>query len=165
MRQAGQIKTRVAIIAAMPGELKPLTRGWQHEHSNAVHLWRWRFDEGEWVAACAGAGIQAATRAFAEVEKSGPIDQVISAGWAGALREELAPAPASGLRLRMRQMELPILKLQTSRVPGVGWSLAPRSPTPARSCVSPKPTRPPWSIWKPQPSHALRKCEVSPFIA
>jgi len=59
-----------------------------------VDLWRWRFDEGEWVAACAGAGVVAASCAFAEVEKDGPVDQVISTGWAGALREELAPGHA-----------------------------------------------------------------------
>ena len=83
---------RVAIIAAMPGELKPLTRGWQHECPNGVDLWR--SDNGEWIAACAGAGANAATRAFAEVEKLGPIDKVISTGWAGALREELVPGQA-----------------------------------------------------------------------
>jgi adenosylhomocysteine nucleosidase len=83
--------TRIAIIAAMPGELKPLVRGWRHERSNGVDLWRWRFDQGEWIAACAGAGVQAATRAFAEAEKGGALDAVISTGWAGALRKELAP--------------------------------------------------------------------------
>jgi adenosylhomocysteine nucleosidase len=83
--------TRVAIIAAMAGELKPLVRGWRHERSNGVDLWSWRFDEGEWISACAGAGVAAATRAFVEVEKDGPVDSVISTGWAGALREELAP--------------------------------------------------------------------------
>jgi len=57
--------TRTAIIAAMLGELKPLTRGWQHTYRNGVDLWSWRFDEGEWIAACAGAGVEAATRAFA----------------------------------------------------------------------------------------------------
>jgi adenosylhomocysteine nucleosidase len=86
--------TRTAIIAAMSAELKPLTRGWQHQRQNGVDLWRWSFDDGEWIAACAGAGIQAATRAFAEVEKTGPIDQLISSGWAGALRGELAPGQA-----------------------------------------------------------------------
>ena len=44
---------RVAIIAAMPAELKPLTRGWRHVRSNGVDLWRWSFDGGEWIAACA----------------------------------------------------------------------------------------------------------------
>jgi adenosylhomocysteine nucleosidase len=83
--------TRIAIIAAMPGELKPLTRGWRHQRRNGVDLWRWRFDQGEWIAVCAGAGVVAATRAFAEVEKLGPVTTVISTGWAGALREELVP--------------------------------------------------------------------------
>ena len=82
--------TRIAIIAAMPAELKPLTRGWRHTRSNGVDLWRKRFDENEWIAACAGAGVGAATRAFAEVEKSGEVEKVVSVGWAGALREELS---------------------------------------------------------------------------
>lgn len=84
--------TRIAIIAAMPGEFKPLTRGWQHKRSNGVDLWS--FNNGEWIAACAGAGVAAATKAFVEVEKLGPIDKVISTGWAGALREELVPGEA-----------------------------------------------------------------------
>jgi adenosylhomocysteine nucleosidase len=107
--------TRVAIIAAMPGELKPLVRGWRRERRNGVDLWRWRFDQGEWIAACAGAGVEAATRAFAEVERAfketeeadspprsqnrdlghpGSVDFVISTGWAGALSEELEPGRA-----------------------------------------------------------------------
>jgi adenosylhomocysteine nucleosidase len=81
--------TRIAIIAAMPGELKPLTRGWRHQRLNGADLWC--ADNGEWIAACAGAGVAAATRAFTEVEKLGPITTVISTGWTGALREELAP--------------------------------------------------------------------------
>jgi adenosylhomocysteine nucleosidase len=83
--------SRVAIIAAMPGELKPLVRGWRHERSNGVDLWRRQCDPGEWIAACAGAGVQAATRAFTEAEKGGAPDVVISTGWAGALRADLAP--------------------------------------------------------------------------
>jgi adenosylhomocysteine nucleosidase len=78
---------RTVLIAAMPGELKPLVRGWHHERRNRVDLWRWRFDAGEWVAACAGAGQNAATRALAEVEKDGPVASVASIGWAGALSE------------------------------------------------------------------------------
>jgi adenosylhomocysteine nucleosidase len=86
--------TRTAIIAAMPGELKPLTRGWQHERRNGTDLWHWRSNENVWIAACVGAGVGAATRAFAEIEKDGPIDEVISTGWAGALREEIVPGKA-----------------------------------------------------------------------
>ncbi len=86
--------TKLAIIAAMPGELKPLVRGWQHQRSNGVDLWRHKFDQREWIAACAGAGVDAAIRAFTEAEKSGALDAVISTGWAGALREELATGHA-----------------------------------------------------------------------
>jgi adenosylhomocysteine nucleosidase len=86
-----QSMTRTAIIAAMPGELKPLVRGWKRERSQGVDLWRRKSDEGEWIAACAGAGVNSATRAFTEAEKGGALDAVVSTGWAGALREELSP--------------------------------------------------------------------------
>lgn len=86
--------TRIAIIAALPGELKPLVRGWARESRAGVDLWQTRRNSAEWVAACAGMGQQAATRAFAEVEKGGPVDCVISAGWAGALREEIEAGKA-----------------------------------------------------------------------
>jgi adenosylhomocysteine nucleosidase len=86
--------TRIAIIAAMPGELKPLVRGWQHVLSNGVHLWCWKFDEGEWVAACAGAGVDAAQRAFAQAEKDGPFSSIVSTGWAGSLNENFRPRNA-----------------------------------------------------------------------
>jgi adenosylhomocysteine nucleosidase len=85
---------RVAIIAAMAGELKPLVRGWRHERRNGVDLWRYRRDDAEWIAACAGAGQQAAARAFAEIEKNGPIHLAISTGWAGSLSCELQTGEA-----------------------------------------------------------------------
>ena len=81
--------TRIAIISALPGELKPLVREWEHVRINGVELWQTHRNHSEWIAACAGMGQQAATRAFAVVEKSGPIDRIISAGWAGALHENL----------------------------------------------------------------------------
>ena len=85
---------RIAIIAAMPGELKPLAKGWQHEQRNHVEMWRRNFDEGEWVAACSGAGVESAARAFAEIERDGPINVVISTGWAGALNTRSEPGRA-----------------------------------------------------------------------
>jgi adenosylhomocysteine nucleosidase len=85
--------TRTALIAAMPGELKPVAGGWKHERRDGVHLWHHR-DEDLWVAACAGAGQAAATRAFAAVEEEAPIDLVFSLGWAGALTSSLAPGTA-----------------------------------------------------------------------
>lgn len=86
--------TRTAIIAAMPGELKPLVRGWQNSTRNDIHFWAQRNEEEEWIAACAGAGQAAATRAFAALEDGGPIDLIFSIGWAGALRAGLSPGSA-----------------------------------------------------------------------
>jgi adenosylhomocysteine nucleosidase len=89
--------TRVAIIAAFPGELKPLVRGWPHSTRSHIHFWAQRSPEEEWIAACAGAGQPAATRAFAAVEEGGPIDLVFSVGWAGALRSNIAAGSAHNL--------------------------------------------------------------------
>lgn len=86
--------TRVAIIAAMPGELKPLVRGWPHSRRGPVQFWALRNEQEEWIAACAGAGRDAATRAFAGIEDGGPIDLVLSIGWAGALTAECAAGQA-----------------------------------------------------------------------
>src|SRR5580658_10355584 len=89
--------TRVAIIAAMPGELKPLVRGWPHSTRNNIHFWAQRSEEEEWMAACAGVGQAAATRAFAAIEDGGPIDLVFSYGWAGALKADIATGSAHNL--------------------------------------------------------------------
>ncbi len=86
--------TRVAIIAAMPGELKPLVRGWPHSVRNNIHFWAQRTEEEEWIAACAGAGQAAAIRAFAAIEDGGPIDLVFSVGWVGALHADIAAGSA-----------------------------------------------------------------------
>ncbi len=86
--------TRVAIIAAFPGELKPLVRAWPHSTRDGIHFWAQRNEEEEWIAACAGTGQAAAARAFAAIEDGGPIDLVFSVGWAGALRPDIAPGTA-----------------------------------------------------------------------
>jgi adenosylhomocysteine nucleosidase len=91
--------TRTAIIAAFPGELKPLVRHWGQEQQGSVDLWRWSHvgndgARGEWVATCAGAGVDAATRAFAAAEQSGHIDTVLSVGWSGALHRVIEPGLA-----------------------------------------------------------------------
>jgi adenosylhomocysteine nucleosidase len=86
--------TRVAIIAAMPGELKPLVGGWPHGTRNGVEFWAQRDSEDEWIAACAGTGQAAATRAFAAIEDGGPIDLIFSIGWAGALKADFEPGSA-----------------------------------------------------------------------
>ena len=90
--------TRVAIIAAMPSELRPLVNGWPHSARSGIRFWV-RHDkkenwEEEWIAACAGAGESAATRAFAAIEDGGPVDLVFSIGWAGSLRLDIAAGTA-----------------------------------------------------------------------
>ena len=85
---------RTAIIAAMPGELKPLVRGWHHERRGGADVWRRQQGARDWVGACAGVGAAAAARAFAEVEREGRIDLAISAGWAGAAAAEFATGRA-----------------------------------------------------------------------
>jgi adenosylhomocysteine nucleosidase len=96
--------TRTAFIAAFPGELKPLVstvvsgassaRVWPHSSRDGIHFWAVRNEEEEWIAACAGAGQAAATRAFAAIEDGGPVDLVFSLGWAGALKSGLAAGTA-----------------------------------------------------------------------
>ena len=86
--------TRTAIIAAFPGELKPLVQGWPHGNRNGVDFWAQRDPEDEWIVASAGAGQPAATRAFAAIEDGGPVDLVFSVGWAGALAPHIAPGTA-----------------------------------------------------------------------
>jgi adenosylhomocysteine nucleosidase len=87
--------SRAAIIASLPGELKPLVRGWRRELRSGVALWR--SGDGAWLAACAGAGTAAAGRALAEIEKDGPIGLIVNTGWAGALRPEFAAGRAYGV--------------------------------------------------------------------
>jgi adenosylhomocysteine nucleosidase len=89
--------TRVAIIAALPGELKPFVTGWPHSTRNGIDFWAQRNEEEEWIAACAGAGQGAATRAFAALEEGGPIDLAFSVGWAGALRPEIPGGTAHNI--------------------------------------------------------------------
>jgi adenosylhomocysteine nucleosidase len=88
--------TRTALIAAMPGELKAIVVGWKHSRRNGVDIWAYR-DDNLYVAACAGAGQAAATRAFATIEEDAPIDLVFSVGWAGALTADLAPGFAHNM--------------------------------------------------------------------
>lgn len=86
--------TRVALVAAFAGELQPLVRGWPHSTRDGMQFWAQRNPEEEWIAACAGAGQAAATRAFAAIEDGGPVDLLFSVGWAGSLRADVAPGSA-----------------------------------------------------------------------
>ncbi len=83
---------RVGIIAALPGELKPLVGDWKRAKpaDSKVRKWVQRQGEDEWIAVCAGMGADAARRAFVEAERDGALEIVLSVGWAGALCDEVA---------------------------------------------------------------------------
>jgi adenosylhomocysteine nucleosidase len=89
--------TRVAVIAAMADELRPLVRGWKSEPRNGVGLWRRASGNAEWIAAFAGIGADAAARALAEAEREAPVDAIISTGWAGALSGAFETGRAYGV--------------------------------------------------------------------
>ena len=72
----------VGIVAALPGELKPLVRAWPRTDTISVGF----LGGVQCYAACAGMGEFAAAKAFARLrEASGGLDAVVSYGWAGAL--------------------------------------------------------------------------------
>lgn len=78
---------RIAIIAALPGELKPLVRGWERVSSptKGISIWLGGSGDDEYIAVCGGMGTAAALRSFAAAEHIGTLDIVLSVGWAGAL--------------------------------------------------------------------------------
>ena len=84
---------RIGIIAALPGELKPLVRGWKASlRDDGTRVWAYRTSRGdELVAGCSGMGAEAARRAFVAVESDGSLDIVLSVGWAGAVCEGANP--------------------------------------------------------------------------
>lgn len=81
----------VGIVAAMPGELLPLVKGWERLPKTAgISAWRTWSRDSELVAVCAGMGAAGATRALARVRELLHPSLVVSVGWAGALTSELA---------------------------------------------------------------------------
>jgi adenosylhomocysteine nucleosidase len=86
---------RIAILAALPGELKPLVRGWDRVASptKGISIWvKMADDDDEYIAVCGGMGSAAALRSFAAAEHIGTLDMVLSVGWAGALDDSMKPA-------------------------------------------------------------------------
>ncbi|MEG9435276.1 nucleoside phosphorylase [Edaphobacter sp. HDX4] len=82
---------RVGIVAALPGELKPLVRGWEPQRSGVrgLSIWRTERQGDELIAVSGGMGSNAALRAFTAAEFLGALDVVLSVGWAGALAPEM----------------------------------------------------------------------------
>ncbi len=87
---------RIAIIAALPGELKPLVKDWQPVPIIDRRTKQWTTSRGTntWIAVCAGMGADAVRRAYATATTNGPVDLLFSVGWAGALSSEIVPGTA-----------------------------------------------------------------------
>jgi adenosylhomocysteine nucleosidase len=85
---------RIAIIAALPGELKPLVANWQRVRTGSRGTSKWVVtqDDATWVAVCAGMGADAVRRAYAAAVSDGPMDLLLSVGWVGALGAEIQPS-------------------------------------------------------------------------
>jgi adenosylhomocysteine nucleosidase len=83
------VKIRIAIIAAMEREVRPLVRSWKArmiEHGGR----RYRlFENGEIAVICGGIGAEAARRATEAIIGEVQPECVVSAGFAGALDETL----------------------------------------------------------------------------
>jgi len=87
--------SRIAIIAAMPGELKPLVHGWKPLPApSGIDAWQGKLNSTECVAVCAGMGQLAAERAVETAAQSGPFTALVSVGWAGALSCGMQPGSA-----------------------------------------------------------------------
>lgn len=84
---------RIAIIAALPGELKPLVRHWPRVPTGVAGTKTWVLSQGAdtWIAVCAGMGAEAARRAYASATSDGPLDMLLSVGWAGSLDAGVYP--------------------------------------------------------------------------
>jgi adenosylhomocysteine nucleosidase len=82
------LKARIAIVAAMAGELRPLVKGWKREITpEGVTI----YSTDRAVATFAGLGVKRARLATAAALNLGPIRWIISAGWAGGLHEGMEP--------------------------------------------------------------------------
>ena len=90
--------TRVAIIAAMPGELKSLVQGWKPmplaRPRRGAFAWQGMMGGAECLAVCAGMGKEAAERACEIAADGAPLNALVSVGWAGALSCGVQPANA-----------------------------------------------------------------------
>ena len=83
------MKSRIAILAALPREVAPLVRDWpvnnvSHREGTSV----WECDRA--IVVCAGMGPKRVTRALELAESRAQLDSLISVGYAGALRAGMA---------------------------------------------------------------------------
>lgn len=80
------MKSRIAIIAALPREISRLVNGWRGDEESAargVHI----YQNERAIVVCAGMGAGRAALAAGEALSRGPVSVLISVGFAGALRD------------------------------------------------------------------------------
>lgn len=82
---------KIAIIAALTGELKPLVRNWRPQGRN---VWSGRIGDSEAIAIAGGMGAAAASRAVERAFAECSPDALVSYGWAGALTCAVKPPQA-----------------------------------------------------------------------
>ena len=144
---------RIALIAALPSELKPLIHHWTHH----AHLSTGRIGSLEVVAACSGMGEKAVTRACERALSAGNVDTLVSVGYAGSLSCGLRAPEAVPVREvidgRTGEASQPINSRTRSKISPKVSASSPSTtlPDPKKSAAWPKPIRPSWSTWKPQP--------------
>jgi adenosylhomocysteine nucleosidase len=91
MNTPAQSRARIAIIAALPGELAPLVRGWQ---KTAKNTWTGAIGDHACVAIAGGMGAAAANHAVAQIRSEFNPTALVSYGWAGALTCAVKPGMA-----------------------------------------------------------------------
>ena len=82
---------KIAIIAALAGELKPLVQGWERTAVDGGVVYRSRLEEVELIAVHCGIGREPAARACQVALEGGKPDALVSIGWAGALSCGMKP--------------------------------------------------------------------------
>ncbi|MFY9748512.1 MAG: hypothetical protein WA891_06155 [Acidobacteriaceae bacterium] len=85
---------RIGIVAALPSELRPLIHHWPRN----AHMATGRIGSLDAVATCAGMGAKAVTRACEVLFASGPLDALVSVGYAGSLSCGLSAPEAVSAR-------------------------------------------------------------------
>jgi adenosylhomocysteine nucleosidase len=85
---------RIGIVAALPSELRPLIHHWPR----TAHMATGRIGSIDAVATCAGMGAKAVTRACEVLFASGPLDALVSVGYAGSLSCGLSAPEAVSAR-------------------------------------------------------------------
>ncbi|MBV8630148.1 MAG: hypothetical protein JOZ83_04440 [Silvibacterium sp.] len=85
--------SRIAIIAALPGELKPLVAN-SYWRRLAPRVWSGALNGHEAIAIAGGIGAACATRAVDVALSHGAVDALLSYGWAGAITCAVKPPDA-----------------------------------------------------------------------